>query len=149
MKIKTPLPPTYFIVCLFLAVVLHYFIPIYQLINFPYRYIGLPLTLLGGILNIWSNWIFKQKKTTIKISQQSSALIIGGPFKFSRHPMYLGMFLTVLGLAIFLGSIISFLPAIIFFFIMDIVFISKEEKMMQKTFGQEYLNYKKQVRKWL
>ena len=135
--------------CLFLVIALHYFLPIYQLINFPYKYIGLAIALFGGIINIWGDWIFKQKKTTIKPFEKSSALVTNGPFKFSRHPIYLGMFLTVLGLAVFLGSMISFLPAIVFFFIMDIVFITKEEKMMQKTFGQEYLDYKKRVRKWL
>jgi len=147
---KTKLePPTYFLIFILLAIGLHFVLPIMQLIQVPYRYFGILLLVIGIWLNIWADGLFKRKNTTVKPFVESSVLILEGPFRFSRHPMYLGMVLALLGVAIILGSLITFLTPIVFFIIMQIVFIPLEEKSMEKTFGQKYLDYKNHVRCWL
>ncbi len=98
---------------------------------------------------MWADGLFKRKNTTVKPFEKSSALILEGPFRFSRHPMYLGMVIALLGVAIILGSLITFLVPIAFFVSMQIVFIRHEEKALEQTFGQEYLDYKNRVRSWL
>ncbi|MCK4452754.1 hypothetical protein KAU59_00195, partial [candidate division WOR-3 bacterium] len=62
---------------------------------------------------------------------------------------YLGMVIALLGVAIILGSLITFLVPIAFFIVMQIVFIRHEEKALEQTFGQKYLDYKNRVRCWL
>ena len=142
-------PPTYFLIFLLLAILLHFVLPVIQIINSPYKYIGILLLGIGIWLNMWADGLFKRKNTTVKPFEKSSALILDGPFRFSRHPMYLGMVIALLGVAIILGSLITFLVPIAFFVSMQIVFIRHEEKALEQTFGQEYLDYKNRVRSWL
>ncbi len=63
--------------------------------------------------------------------------------------MYLGMVAILLGAAAVLGSLSAFAAPVIFFLIMDRFFIPREEKMLEGTFREEFLNYKKKVRRWL
>lgn len=115
----------------------------------PYKYLGIILIIIGSWLNYRADQIFKNKQTTVKPYEKSTALIREGPFKFSRHPMYLGMALILLGVAFLLGSVTALIGPIIFIILMKIIFIPVEEKMMEQTFGQEYLDYKNRVRRWL
>lgn len=149
MKQSKLLPPTYFFIYLLLTIGLHFIVPIMQLIYAPYRFIGILLLGIGIWLNMWTDGLFKKKNTTVKPFEKSSALILEGPFRFSRHPMYSGMVIALLGVAIILGSLITFLVPIAFFITMQIVFIRHEEKALEQTFGQEYLDYKNRVRCWL
>ncbi len=149
MKKENFLPPAYLMVYLLLAMILHFVLPIKQLIYAPYKYSGILLIGIEVWLNIWADGLFKKKKTTINPFEKSSTLVLEGPFRFSRHPMYVGMVIILLGEAIILGSLIVFLIPVAFFISMNKVFISYEEKAMKETFGQEYLNYKNRVRPWL
>jgi len=149
MKNSTFEPPTYFLICLLLALVLHFVLPLKQLIHFPYTLIGIVLLVIGIWLNIWTDNLFKQMNTTVKPFLKPSAFISKGPFRISRHPMYLGMVVALLGVAILLGSLVSFLGAIACFITMQIVFIPHEERALEETFGQKYLDYKNRVRCWL
>jgi len=144
-----PLPPTYFNSCLILEIGLHFIAPISQLINTPYRYLGTILIIFGIVINLWTDNLFKKNDTTVKPFEKSSALIKNGPFRISRHPMYLGMVAILLGGAIVLGSITAFFFPILFFIAMEIVFIRYEEISLEEIFGQTFLDYKKQVRRWL
>lgn len=93
--------------------------------------------------------MFKQKNTTVKPFEKSSGLITEGPFRFSRHPMYLGFVSILFGLAIFLGSITPFLAPMLMFVTLEEKFIPQEEKNLEKIFGKKYRNYKHSVRKWI
>lgn len=142
-------PPTYFLIYLVLTIGLHFVLPIIQLIHTPYKYCGILLMGFGFWLNIWADGLFKRENTTVKPFRKSSALILEGPFRFSRHPMYLGMVIALLGVAIILGSLVTFIGPIAFFITMQIIFIPYEEKAMEEIFGQQYLDYKNCVRCWL
>ncbi len=142
-------PPSYFLICLALAIGLNFVLPVMRLIYAPYKYIGILLLGIGIWLNIWADNLFKKKNTTVKPYEKSSALVLEGPFRFSRHPMYLGMVVALLGVAVILGSLISFFSPIAFFITIQIAFIPLEEKAMEQTFGQKYLDYKNRVRCWL
>ena len=63
--------------------------------------------------------------------------------------MYLGMVLMLIGISILLGSLTPFFVVVVFAVIMERVFIRVEERMMEETFGEEYLEYRAKVRKWL
>ncbi|MCK4251743.1 isoprenylcysteine carboxylmethyltransferase family protein [candidate division WOR-3 bacterium] len=142
-------PPTYFLIFLLLVILLHFVLPVIQIISSPYKYIGILLLGIGIWLNLWADGLFKKENTTVKPFEKSSALILEGPFRFSRHPMYLGMVIVLLGVAIILGSLITFLMPIAFFISMQIVFIRHEERALEQIFGQKYLDYKNRVRSWL
>jgi len=75
--------------------------------------------------------------------------VASGPFKLSRHPMYLGMMSILLGFAISQGSLIPFVFPVIFIIIMEKRFILLEEKNLEKKFDNQYIDYKKRVRRWI
>jgi len=144
------LPPTYFLICLLLSIVIHFVLPLKKFINFPYNnYLGVLLMGTGIWLNIWADLLFKVRRTTVKPFEKSTHLIENGPYRLSRNPMYLGLVVILLGVATLLGSIAPFIVAIIFAIIADRVFISIEEKYLEEIFGQKFLDYKKRIRRWL
>ena len=143
------MPTTYFLTLMALSIFSHFYIPLGKLFYYPVTYIGY-LPLVSGItLNLWTDRLFKVNDTTVKPHLDPNVLIKSGPFKVSRHPMYLGMALVLLGVAVIHGTIISFIYPIIFTVLMEILFIPVEESNLMRLFGQEYLDYMKKVRKWV
>jgi len=143
------LPPTHFFFCLIIALAMHYLLPIKQIINPPYNWLGFLFFAIGGILNIWADQIFKKSQTTIKPGEEPSVFIQTGPYKISRNPMYLGVTLLLIGIGFILGSITSFIGFILFIILMEIIFIQEEERTLLAKFGEEYKAYKQKVRRWI
>jgi len=146
---KKVMPPTYFIILLLLSIGLHFISPIKRLIYSPYTYLGIILIIFGIAINIWSDSLFKKSKTTVKPYENPTKFETSGPFRISRHPMYLGMVAVLLGVAILLGSLITFVFPILFIVLMEILFIPPEEKNLERVFGNEYTTYKNKVRRWI
>jgi len=122
----------------------------------PFRYVKPPLTYLGAIpivfgfvFNLWADSLLKKRATTIKPNKKPTSFESGGPFRISRHPIYLGMVLILIGTAIITGCLMISVTSLIFAVIMETKFIPLEEKNMEKVFGKKYLDYKKRVRKWI
>jgi protein-S-isoprenylcysteine O-methyltransferase Ste14 len=149
MKKTKVLPPIYFVVYLLAAIGLHLILPAARLIRTPYNYAGILLIVAGVGLNIWADRLFHKKNTPVKPIERASCLLEEGPFAFTRNPMYLGMAMILVGTAIVLGNIASFVAPIAFLVTMQVVFIGHEEEALEETFGPEYLDYKKRVRRWL
>lgn len=143
------MPTTYFIILLLSSLGCHFVFPILKFIFPPYHYLGLGLIIFGIIINLWTDSLFKQKQTTVKPHEVPNIFVVSGPFKLSRHPTYLGMMSILLGIAIFLGSLITFVFSIVFTMIMEKRFIPLEEKNLEKKFGNQYIDYKKRVRRWI
>jgi protein-S-isoprenylcysteine O-methyltransferase Ste14 len=143
------IPPRYLNISIVLAVALHLIIPIKQLIRPPYTYLGIPLILLGLVLNVWSVGLLRKRKTTIEFNQAPIRLVTEGPFRISRNPIYLGGLILSLGMALFLGSLSTFVFPILLFIILDRYYIPKEENILEKTFGNAYRTYKLCVRRWV
>jgi len=83
------LPPVYFYSIMFSLIILHFLFPILLIIKPPISYLGVIPIILGISLNIWADQLFKKKQTTVKPYESPSQFIEEGPFKISRHPMYL------------------------------------------------------------
>ena len=146
---KRFLPPTHFFTYLIISVILHLILPIKQIISFPYNLLGIILIIAGIILNLWADRIFKDQKTTVKPDEKPTSLIDYGPFKISRNPMYLGMTIILVGAGIILGSISSFSGSLLFLLVMGFYFIPDEERKMKESFGSDFEDYKKKVRRWI
>jgi protein-S-isoprenylcysteine O-methyltransferase Ste14 len=127
----------------------HYMIPIKTLIEPPTNRLGLPLILAGVLLDVWAASLFRERRTSFKLQGGAASLITDGPFGFSRNPMYLGITAALLGLAVFLGSLMAVLYPALFFVLFQFVVIPMEEKRMEEAFGEEYRDYKRKVRRWL
>ena len=142
------LPPHVAIVSLIVVIILHYLLPT-PFISKPYNYFGILFFIAGPLILFWSFGLFKKKSTPIMPGRKPTAVVMEGPYKFTRNPMYLGVTTALLGIAIYLGDFLAFLAPLVFFIFVSLRFIPREEKLMEKLFGKKYLEYKKRVRKWL
>ncbi|MYL35166.1 DUF1295 domain-containing protein [Pontibacillus yanchengensis] len=143
------MPPTYFLMYLLLSNVLHFTIPVMTFISFPYNLLGIVLIIIGIGINVWADQLFKKYETTVKPFERSESLTKEGPFVFSRNPMYLGFLSMLVGASLLLGSLTSLVGPLLFIIIINTVFIRYEEQDLEKTFGEEYMKYKQQVRRWV
>ena len=103
----------------------------------------------GILLNGWAVGLFRTKKTTIKPFEVSSDLLMEGPFRFSRNPMYLCMILILSGAVFFFNNFTSIMAPFAMFITLNFEFIPYEEQMLEEKFGKTYVDYKSRVRRWL
>lgn len=147
-EIRKIMPTTYFTILLVLTIVSGLFLDMEKIVYLPYTYAGILLITFGIIMNIWADFLFKNRSTTVKPHERPTSLVVTGPFRISRHPMYLGMFSVLLGCSLVFGKILSFLFPVVFFVLMQIFFVGMEEENLVKAFGREYVEYKEKVRSW-
>jgi len=143
------LPPAYLGIALFLMVLLDLAIPILRIITFPASLLGCVLIAIGATLNLLADRAFKTHGTTVKPFERSDHLVTNGVFAISRHPMYLGMTLILVGFAVLLGTLTPFVVAAAFAVLLDVRFVRVEERMLAETFGDDWHVYRRRVRRWL
>lgn len=149
MKTKRVLPPTYLWVSIAAMVLLDVLTPVYDFAPYPWNLLGIVPLVTGIVLNLAADAAFRKARTTVKPFEASTALITSGVFRISRHPMYLGMVLVLLGTATLLGSLAPLFVVAIFTLLMELVFVRTEEKMLETRFGPAWTAYRSKVRKWL
>lgn len=147
--VKKTLPPAYLFLALIAQLVLHLAWPVHRYWGVPLNLIGLGPLAAGAWLNVAADREFKRHQTTVRPFERSSALVTVFPFALSRHPMYLGLTLILLGTALLFGTVSPLLPAATFALLMDRHFIPVEERMLGETFGAEWERYRERVRRWL
>jgi len=128
---------------------LSFLLPFRKLIPSPYNWIGLLPIALGAAINIWASGHFAKIQTPIKPFERSTHLVSVGLYKYTRNPMYLGMVIILGGVGLLLGSLSPFLVIPVFIWLIQRNFIPAEEKMLEEVFGDDYLDYKSHVRRWL
>jgi len=142
-------PPLYFLMALLLMALFHRIAPWVKILEAPYRYGGLVLIALALGLILWAAFLFRRAGTNIRPFLPSTALVVSGPYKFTRNPMYLGMAGVLLGAAVFMGSLSPFVVIPAFMALIAERFIIPEEEKLEAAFGRDYLDYKARVRRWL
>ena len=148
LKIKL-LPPTLFIICAVLMIVIGLIWPLKNIITFPYNLIGISVLLVGLGISIWGSNKFNQVGTNIQTFDEPNILITDGLFKYSRNPMYFGFFMSLSGIFIILGAVSPIILVLIFLIITNQWYIAFEEEMMLRKFGKKYIDYQSVTRKWI
>ena len=143
------IPPVYLLVSLLVMGAFHLAFPIVKWLPWPYRYAGLVIIGLSLALILWAAWIFHRRGTGVVPFTPVTALVIEGPFRFTRNPMYVGMAGILVGAGVLLGSLSPFIVLPAFAALITERFIHAEEAMLEAAFGASYLAYKDKVRRWL
>lgn len=113
-------------------------------------FVGLALILTGlTIMTITISSFIKIGKGTLAPWSPTKKLVLKGLYRYVRNPMILGVFTVLLGEALTLWCKNILLWAGTFFIINTIYFILYEEPDLEKKFGDEYREYKKNVSRWL
>jgi len=106
--------------------------------------IGVGLALIG-----WSAFWFWRRKTTIEPHHAPGVLIVEGPFRVSRNPIYLALLIILLGAVIGRGQPVCLLFVGLFYWVLLARFVRPEEAAVRQAFGPAAERYFAQTRRWL
>jgi protein-S-isoprenylcysteine O-methyltransferase Ste14 len=141
-------PPLLAAALLLVTLVLHFLLPEERSVGW-YQVIGLLIVVVGAGLSSFAAAIFQARDTTRKPWGEPTAFVVQPPYTWTRNPMYLGLVTVLIGLAVFFESIAMLLAPAVFFAVIDRLVIPREEEMMERLFGKDYLDFKDRVRRWI
>jgi protein-S-isoprenylcysteine O-methyltransferase Ste14 len=107
------------------------------------------LIVCGIVLTGSAVFKFKDVGTTVRPDRAASTLVIVGPYKVTRNPMYLGLAFVYLGIAIAGQSVWALILLPIVLTIIQHRAIEPEEAFLERRFGADYVGYKEKVRRWI
>lgn len=111
---------------------------------------GIMLCLAGLGLMIWTIRLFWEKGTgTLTPFDPTRRLVVSGPYRHVRNPMYLGVFLILYGEGILLGStvVLAFATLVVLLPVLYVPLV--EERGLEERFGGEYRTFKAHVPRWI
>ena len=111
--------------------------------------VGLTFVAIGFLLAALSVRRFQLAGTSVVPGEPSTALVVNGPYAFTRNPIYVGFALAYLGLAIMLTSLWVLLLSIPLLVILQRGVVEREEAYLDRQFGEAYRKYKARVPRWL
>ena len=141
-------PPLVFGVPLLLALGVNAINP-RSLLPAPWPMILGPACLAVGLLALPALFAFWRAGTRPEPWKPSTALVISGPYRFTRNPMYVGMTAIYLGITFWVNTPwpLPLLPLVLA--VMQYGVVAREETYMERRFGAEYRAYMERVRRWL
>jgi protein-S-isoprenylcysteine O-methyltransferase Ste14 len=112
--------------------------------------LGIALVVLGLAPPVWAAVLFRREGTEINpTSPANKKLVTSGPYQFTRNPMYLGLVIVSLGIAVWVGAWPMFLAPLASFATSNWVHIPFEEAKMRRQFAEAFDVYCGRVRRWL
>jgi len=141
-------PPLIFLAAILLGIALNRVWPVHFMVS-TLGFLGLFVAVCAILLFLFSFREFRRAGTSVRGSRRTTTIVRTGPYRLSRNPIYLSFILLVLGLCIWLDDIwllVTLVPAVGF---IAAVVIPREERFLDRTFGDQYSSYKAAVRRWL
>ena len=142
------LPPIWMVIALLATYVLDRWLPIVEIVPWPWILAGVPLIVLGVAMSASSAGPFRRAGTPVIPFETSTTLVLRGWYRVTRNPMYLGLALALAGVGVLQGSLGALLPLPAFIAILHFRFILGEERFLESIFAEEYRAYKSRVRRW-
>jgi len=146
--IRVPPPPVY-LLALLLGLLLDRKAHVPFLPRGTARVLGWPLVGGGMALAGWFVRTMRGVETTIRIDKPVSSLVQNGPFRYSRNPGYVALAMIYTGIAVLRNALWAILLLPLVLYVIQREVIEREERYLERTFGEEYLDYKARVRRWV
>lgn len=149
-KVYIP-PPLLYVATFLLAVLIQKFLPLG--IDFFHsttsKIIGSVIILVGLFFNFPALRQFFNTKNTLVTIKPANSLQTTGIYSVSRNPMYISLMLFYIGLSFIIGNWWNFILLPFLFILIQEYVIKREERYLDRRFGQQYLDYKSKIRRWL
>jgi protein-S-isoprenylcysteine O-methyltransferase Ste14 len=106
--------------------------------------------LLAGLALLYAfERSFQRHRTPANPWRPSTAIVTDGPYRLTRNPGYVGMALVYVGIALLSHALWVLAPLPLVLAIIDRGVIAREERYLERKFGQNYVAYKQRVRRWV
>jgi len=112
-------------------------------------YLGYLIIIDGMLLALLAFRQFKLAATPIDTSKSVTHMVTSGIYRYTRNPIYLGMILAYLGIALVFNNAWLLAELILLLPTMYLGVILREEKYLERLFEDEYRDYRNRVRRWI
>ena len=144
-------PPLLFIIVLAAGLLLNLACPL-DIMTDPgirARSLAIWLFILAGIVQAPTILLMLRNKTALRPDRETTTLITTGFFKYSRNPLYLSLIMIFCGIALYNNLLWLIILVPVLFGALERAVICHEEKYLERLFDEEYIQYKKKVRRWI
>lgn len=117
--------------------------------SIPHAWVGGGIFALAVALAVWAIVTIRKAGTHLDVHKPTTAIVENGPYRITRNPIYLGMFLGQTGIAIGFDDLWVLAMLAPFYFVIRHGVVAREEAYLERKFGTIYRSYKSRVRRWL
>ncbi|MHB1769876.1 MAG: methyltransferase family protein [Minisyncoccota bacterium] len=142
-------PPLIYAGGLAVGIVLHWFNPLPFVPENLAAPLGAAFIAIAVVLMVTALRTFAKAKTSVDPRKPTARIVSTGPYRFIRNPIYLSMTLLTVGIALWINTLWILLMLVPVFLIVQFGVVAREETYLARKFGEEYLRYTSNVRRWL
>jgi protein-S-isoprenylcysteine O-methyltransferase Ste14 len=143
-------PPLAWGLAVIAGLTLHWLVPLAFLpARLPAGWLGALVFVLALALFAWAILTMTRAGSNVPTSQPTTAIVASGPYRFTRNPIYVGMCLGLIGLAIGLDDLWLLITLVPFWLVIRYGVVAREEAYLERKFGDVYRGYRSRVRRWL
>jgi protein-S-isoprenylcysteine O-methyltransferase Ste14 len=143
-------PPIAWAVAVLAALALNWLMPLpFVPAAVPAGWVGAMVFALALALVAWAIATVTRAGSNVPTSLPTTTIVGTGPYRFTRNPIYLGMVLGLISLAIALNSLWPLLMLVPFALVIHYGVVVREEAYLERKFGDVYRRYRAHVRRWL
>lgn len=110
---------------------------------------GIPVVLVALTFFAWAIVTMLRGGTSVPTNTETNAIVVTGPYRVSRNPIYVSMVLLLIGIGCWANSVWFLAFAVLDAVALHIGVIIPEERYLEDKFGETYLSYKRTVRRWI
>jgi protein-S-isoprenylcysteine O-methyltransferase Ste14 len=111
--------------------------------------LGVPLLAAGVALVAWFRSTFRRARTPINLHRPTTAIVTSGPFRWTRNPAYVSLVLLYSGIALVTSTAWAIATLVPVLATVRYAVIAREERYLERKFGQAYREYRARTRRWL
>jgi protein-S-isoprenylcysteine O-methyltransferase Ste14 len=117
--------------------------------DLPAGWPGTAVFVLALALVVWAIVTMTKAGSNVPTNRPTTTIVGSGPYRFTRNPIYLGMFLGLIGLTIAFDTLWLLVMLVLFALVIRYGVVAREEAYLERKFGDVYRAYRLRVRRWL
>jgi len=143
-------PPLALLLAIMAGLALNWLVPLPFLpADLPTLWLGAAVFAVGLALAIWAITTMTRAGSNVPTNLPTTTIVERGPYRRTRNPIYLGMFLGLIGLTVALNNLWLLAMLVLFAIVIRYGVVAREEAYLERKFGDVYRSYRSRVRRWL